>query len=194
MPDSTPLRQSRAVQVTEMSEKLAGRSTDDLMKSYRELSTTVGPDAQKALEIMRRLAEANNQVAAMCQVVSALHGECSADTLEESITEARQAGLALPPAVDRMCVARKLLGHSAAGRWAELLDMLQGQCVKSLYDKDADGLLDFQFCSLKTCVQKFLNQEVLLPKPADQATGSDKKEGDEKAKEQEALKLKQASN
>ena len=73
MPDSTPLRQSRAVQVTEMSEKLASRSTDDLMKSYRELSTTVGPDAQKALEIMRRLAEANNQVAAMCQVVSALH-------------------------------------------------------------------------------------------------------------------------
>ncbi|CAE7818685.1 unnamed protein product [Symbiodinium necroappetens] len=113
--------------VTDVSEKLTNRSTEELMKVYRDLSQS-GSETQRAVEVMRRLAAANTRSTSICQLVSALHdGEATAGTLRASIDEARDAGVSLPISVDKIAFARVMLEISASGQWDELLDTLQGQ-------------------------------------------------------------------
>ena len=119
------------------------RSTEELMKIYREQSA-LGSDMGRGLDVMKRLTSANTEVTAMSQVVSALRdAECSADTLSSSIAEAREAGIQLPTSVDRMCAARRLMEHSAACRWPELLADLQSDSVSRLFREGCRRLDQF---------------------------------------------------
>lgn len=152
-------------QVADVSDKLTNRSTEELMKVYRDLSQS-GSESQRALDVTRRLASANTRSTCICQLVSAIHdGEATAGTLRASIDEARDAGVELPKSVDKIAYARLMLEYSASGQWQELFDTIQGQSVQDLFsaESDADRLercMEFQFCSLKTCIIKFLNQEI----------------------------------
>ncbi|CAE7265755.1 unnamed protein product [Symbiodinium microadriaticum] len=112
--------------VNDVAEKLAAKSTEDLMKCYRELSTA-GAEMQRALSVMRSLNKANAQVICMSQLVSAMQDtEATAETLEASIQESRDAGMSLPVSLDKMCLARLMMSYAAAAKWDELYATLQG--------------------------------------------------------------------
>ncbi|CAE7246397.1 unnamed protein product [Symbiodinium sp. CCMP2456] len=157
--------------VADVSDKLTNRSTEELMKVYRDLSQS-GSEAQRAVETMRRLAAANTRSTSICQLVSAIHDtEATAGTLRASIDEARDAGVNLPISVDKIAFARVMLEFSASGQWDDLFNTIQGEPVQNLFQNEpeadrADRCMEFQFVSLKTCIIKFLNQEIQVAKPA----------------------------
>ena len=133
------------------------------MKVYRE-SSMGGVDGQRALDVMRRLTEANSKLPAMCQIITAIHdAEATAETLQSSVTEAEESGILVPETLKKMCKARHLLELSAEHRWSDLLHTLQGPAVSDLFYKDPEGLAEFQYYTVKTGITKFLNQEIVVP-------------------------------
>ncbi|CAE7797949.1 unnamed protein product [Symbiodinium sp. CCMP2592] len=154
--------------VTTMAEKLQGRSSEECLKLLRDLTASgSGTDTERALSIMRRLSAANSEVAALCQVVSAVHDmEASAATLLEGINEAKSAGISLPGSLHQMYHARALKEECKSGNWQGFLDMLQCAEIGAMFGtgSEQDALIEFQFCSFRSSLSKLLQQEV---SPAD---------------------------
>ena len=161
---------------TALAAKLEARNTPELQKVYREL-TTSGNETERAVDILRRLAAATAEVSVLGQLVSAIHdAEATAATLAESISEAESLSLVIPSNVRKMQVARVLLEFSAAGKWTDYLTHLESTAVSELFAEDKDALEEFQFCSLKTNICKWLQKEIcVIEKPASDQNG---KQGD----------------
>ncbi|CAE7277422.1 unnamed protein product [Symbiodinium microadriaticum] len=149
-------------QVSTVQTKLEARNSVDLQKLYRELSTT-GNETQKAIDILQRLTKAVSEVGTLGQIVAAIHGEATAATLKELMAEGDSMGLQLPASLAKMQSARALVELSVGGEWERYLALLQGGEIASLFGDDKDGLADFQFCSLKNSVCKWLQQETAVP-------------------------------
>ena len=148
--------------VTIMAEKVESRSTDELQKYYREASS--GPEAAKSIDIMRRLAQARNEVAALCQLVSAIHdAEATAATLRGAMDEAAQAGLTMPPSLVKMQGARVLQELFKAQRFSEYFETLQSKELLATFGEDQAQIVDFQFCAVTASITKCLQQEVQPP-------------------------------
>ena len=171
-------------QVNAVQGKLETRNTPDLQKLYRELSTS-GNETQKAVDILRRLTKASSQVGTLGQIVAAIHGGATAATLKELMSEAEQVGVKLPASLGKMQVARALAELSMAAEWDKYLELLQGDEVAGLYGDDKDALADFQFCSLKNSLCKWLQQETSGPFSADAKTTDGKAITEEQKAERE---------
>ncbi|CAE7275864.1 unnamed protein product [Symbiodinium microadriaticum] len=123
------------------SEKLSARNTLDLQKTYRDLSNEQTDG--RACEIMEK--------------------EATAETMLEALTEARKAGLVIPAAADKLCMARMLLQKGKAGMHEEFLLLVESADLRDLFKDDVDSLKEFQFVSVKSVSTKILNEELEAP-------------------------------
>ena len=148
--------------MTAHSEKLHSRRTPELQKTYRELCA--GSTDGRACEVMKKMAAAMSEVSAMCQFVSAFKDqEAAAETMQEGLTEARDAGLDIPTSADKMCKARLLLQLAKAGQHKEFLLLMQSNELEALFGAEKDEFVEFQFCSFKSAISNILNEEVEAP-------------------------------
>ena len=146
-----------------MQEKLEARSSEDLQKVYREASN--GPDSTRAVDIMRRLVEANTEMVVVIQLVSAIHdAEATADTLQAAIDEVETTGLSLPSSLKKMHLARALQEVFKAGDFVEYFKKLESECLAKIFGEDSGAeIADFRFHAVSSNLVKFLHQEITPP-------------------------------
>jgi hypothetical protein len=179
--------------VTNMSEKLYQRNTEEILRACREVCGAGGPEGTRAVAVMKRLAAAIDQVGPFCQVVSALKdAETTSQTMMQSLQEARQSGLVLPGSCDKIAYARRLQELSKTMQWAPYLDALASKDLVRLFPENTEegpaALADFQFFSLKTTLVGFLNQEIPLPAAVAKPAKGDHVSQEEKKAQELALK------
>ncbi|CAE6935236.1 unnamed protein product [Symbiodinium sp. CCMP2592] len=144
------------------SEKLFSRNTPELQKIYREL--TNGQTDGRACQIMKRLA--------------------TAETMLEGLTEARGAGLEIPAAAEKFCMARLLLQYCKGGKVSQFFSTMESSDLTTLFKDNPDGMTEFRFCSLKSAVTTLLNAE--LEAPGFENSAKDLKESGNISAEQKA--------
>ena len=146
-----------------MQEKLEARSSDELQKIYREASS--GPESTRAIDIMKRLANANVEMVSILQLVSAIHdSEATSDTLQAAMDELEPAGFKLPSSLKKMHLARALKEVFKAGDFVEFFKKLESESLVKVFGDDAAAdIADFRFHAVTANLVKFLQQEITPP-------------------------------
>ena len=154
---------------TSMAERLAGRSTEELMKVYRETTVADATGCNAGLAIMQRLHAANTQLMLITNFVSALHdAEATPATLQKCLDEARAEQLEFPAVAWHLCHARRCQELAAALQWEDFCRNLSPGIIESMMD-ESQAQVDFQVACVRSTVQTLLKREIVV-KPDEKDT------------------------
>ncbi|CAE7495891.1 unnamed protein product, partial [Symbiodinium microadriaticum] len=147
---------------TAMSQKIEARNSPELQKVYRHLAAE--EQCEKAVNIMRDIAEAVHQVELMAELVAALTDKnAAAATIQEHLRAAREAGIPVTKCCEKLYYARHLQELSKSLAWTDYYEALLCDQMKAMFGDDDVALAEFQLTAFKSAVIAQLNQEIVVP-------------------------------